>query len=248
MIYVTSHAVRSRQFASREGVNAFIHRLDLEVSVDAEVSVAMEQISSMSGASPGSLRGCSIELPPGGNDIDAYLDLVLPEEDLEKKLAAALEMIRAQIGSSSANHVAGHLTRGCMFRFYASIQVEKQPAFDKLSSAALNAVRSPRPPPLRILLDSGDDETGFRLAPESVERLRKIHGPEWALMVLRVHMNAASDFEAMHGSILPHVIEAVTGLGIRHVEGLGGVAFETRAGEVLKTWPAAPWMSSEPSG
>lgn len=234
MIYVASHTVRSRQLSMREGVNAFIYQPDA-VPNDMAVSVAMEKLSD----APGRMTGCSIELPPGGNEIDAYLDLVVADDDA---LTGAFEEARQKIVSDPASHVADRLGQGGMFRFYASIRVEKAPAFDRLHLAALAAMRSPPPTPLRIVVEHDDGISLFQLEKTSAERLRRIHGDEWNALPLRVHADVVHDFEAALGPLVTHVIEVITGLGLRHVEGLGGVVIGTRDGVILKRWPAATWM------
>jgi hypothetical protein len=237
VIYATAHVVRARRFESRIGANAFLHRPAGDLPRDEDLRSALERV----GHAPGQISGCSIEIPPGGNEVESFLDLLFAEE---VTLSNALARVRHQLESTDSLDTVARLDSQIIFRFHVSPRIERWSAFDRLQASLLDAARSPRPSPLKILLERTHDLLIFRLDSTSKERLRKLHGTGWSGDPLKVHFDVADGFEAARGSLLPHVIEVVAGLGRKHLEGLGGIVVETHGGEQLLQWAAADWMKS----
>jgi hypothetical protein len=235
MIYATAHILHSRHFGARQGINAFLHQDSAEVPGKTEAMDLLERASN----APGKIVACAIDLPPGGNEVDAYLDLLYSNEI---PLSEALKQTRERIEQTTANHLVEHIESRLFFTFHTTTRVGRETAFTRISAALLSAEQSPKPPPIQILAERAADLWIFRLDTASQDRLKKIHGADWTAMPLRVHIDVAEDFSALHGSLLPHVVEVLTQLAPRLLQGLGGVLVQTREGHILLELDASPWM------
>lgn len=79
----------------------------------------------------------------------------------------------------------------------------------------------------RIIIDVGQQLDGytFRLHPKSEAELQKrFPGRRLPASIFTLY-EAHSEFETMHGSVLPHVAMVLTGLSEDQLEELGGVVF-----------------------
>lgn len=230
MNYGTAHILHSRHFGARQGVNAFLHQDAVEVSAETDAMELLERASN----APGKLVACALDLPPGGNEVDAYLDLLY---DSSMELPDALAKIRQRIEKTSSNRLVEHIDRKLFFSFYASSRVSREEALRRIGEALLAAARGPKPGPIRIIAERAAELWLFQLDAQSEDRLRKVHGADWSSMPLRVHVDVADDFTQLHGSLFPHVVEVLSQLAPRHLEGLGGVLVETREGKILLQLP-----------
>jgi hypothetical protein len=70
-MYVTAHLVRSNE--GDEGINAFVHVHGLQFSWP-------EDAAPLADTNPGRIVYQRIDLPPGGNQVRAYLDVLAPDE------------------------------------------------------------------------------------------------------------------------------------------------------------------------
>jgi hypothetical protein len=87
-MYLTAHLVRSG--SGSEGINSFLHRHGRNVAWPEDASAMPEQ-------NPGSIVAKAISVPPGGNSVRAYLD-VLGSDDLQNaEIAQALAALRQDL-------------------------------------------------------------------------------------------------------------------------------------------------------
>ncbi|HEX3757250.1 MAG TPA: hypothetical protein VHW23_01030 [Kofleriaceae bacterium] len=80
-MYVTAHLVKSRD--QREGINAFLHVHGAGFAWPDDASLLPE-------TSPGKTVLHHTDLPPGGNQIRAYLDIVAPDRTPRAEIDQAL--------------------------------------------------------------------------------------------------------------------------------------------------------------
>lgn len=81
-MYLTTHLVRAA--SGKEGVNGFVHEHGLDFVWPDNASFLPED-------NPGRLAQKRIELPPGGNAVRAYLDVLAPDSTPLHVVAHALE-------------------------------------------------------------------------------------------------------------------------------------------------------------
>jgi hypothetical protein len=80
-MYITAHLVKARD--QREGINAFLH-------VHGAGFAWPEDASSLPETAPGSTVLHRTDLPPGGNQVRAYLDILAPDRTRRTEIEQAL--------------------------------------------------------------------------------------------------------------------------------------------------------------
>ena len=91
-MYVTVHRVRTNPQGGRSvtGFNAFVH---LHGAEPVPTVLDPDGVAEASGT----LARKSIEIPPGGNFVDSYLDIVAPDDTSAEAMAAVLEEYRNEL-------------------------------------------------------------------------------------------------------------------------------------------------------
>ena len=80
-MYITAHLVKSRD--QREGINAFLH-------VHGTTFPWPDDASSLPDTTPGKIVLRRTDLPPGGNKVRAYLDILAPDRTPRAEIEQAL--------------------------------------------------------------------------------------------------------------------------------------------------------------
>jgi hypothetical protein len=80
-MYITAHLVKSTD--QREGINAFLH-------VHGTSFAWPDDASSLPETTPGETALHHTDLPPGGNQVRAYLDILAPDRTPRGEIAQAL--------------------------------------------------------------------------------------------------------------------------------------------------------------
>lgn len=80
-MYVTAHLVRSKE--GEEGINAFLH-------LHGPQFPWPEDAAPLADTSPGKIVQRQIDLPPGGNQVRAYLDVLAPDDTDRDEIDRAL--------------------------------------------------------------------------------------------------------------------------------------------------------------
>ena len=98
-MYITAHLVRSRD--EREGINAFLHVHGAEFHWP-------DDASSLPDTTPGKTALHRTDLPPGGNDVRAYLDILAPDgtprSEIDQVLRGFLHDLRERRNPTVFNH------------------------------------------------------------------------------------------------------------------------------------------------
>ena len=101
MIYLTAHRVVSPH--DMEGINAFSYVRGSSIWPDAPpVPITVD-------TDPGELRHQRIELPPPGNRVRSFLDLVAPADVTRPEIAAAVETLSRR---SAPQHLPAEWVQG----------------------------------------------------------------------------------------------------------------------------------------
>lgn len=80
-MYVTAHLVRSR--SGDEGINGFLHHHGADFSWPPDAA-------DLPDTTPGTIALRRIDLPPGGNQVRAYLDVLAPDGTPRAQLGQAM--------------------------------------------------------------------------------------------------------------------------------------------------------------
>lgn len=98
-MYITAHLVKSRD--QREGINAFLH-------VHGASFAWPDDASSLPETTPGRTVLHRTDLPPGGNQVRAYLDILAPDRSprvaIEQALEAFSQDLRERRNPTVFNH------------------------------------------------------------------------------------------------------------------------------------------------
>jgi hypothetical protein len=81
-MYITAHLVESKD--QREGINAFLH-------VHGNRFLWPDDASSLPDTTPGKTVLHRTDLPPGGNKVRAYLDILVPDRTPREEIEQALK-------------------------------------------------------------------------------------------------------------------------------------------------------------
>jgi hypothetical protein len=88
-MYLTAHLVRSRD--GDEGINAFLH-------VHGPEFPWPEDAAPLADTAPGQVVHRRLDLPPGGNQVRAYLDVLTPDALARDEIARALADFARDLG------------------------------------------------------------------------------------------------------------------------------------------------------
>lgn len=87
-MYVTAHLVRSS--AGDEGINAFVHVHGVQFPWP-------DDAASLAETDPGKIVYRRVDLPPGGNQVRAYLDVLAPDDSARDAIEGALARLAGDL-------------------------------------------------------------------------------------------------------------------------------------------------------
>jgi hypothetical protein len=132
-MYVTAHNVESRDH--RVGINAFGH-----VHADSWPQQAMDRrmIRMVADEVPGDLVASMESVPPGGNSVRSYLDIVAPDGTSPATVRSALDAFASVLADSESTPVSDVIS-GVGLRLGANIGLDPQriEEFERLRERAL---------------------------------------------------------------------------------------------------------------
>jgi len=219
-MYVTAQRVRRR---TASGINAFLHdapnlnQVDWEEFDRGEVEI-------------GELLRQHAAVPPGGNSVLSFLDVIGPGELTVQQLAGLPE---TQTTQPTEHGCAWHLAE--LTARYSWCGGDRQrPALDEelreLVEAVTALIRATDRQPLEIVRTLSSDGLVFELAPGSVERLRARHGDDWRAPRVRLPTLQLDQWRSQGAARLDdQVIKVLTGLTDEELVAEGGVKTTTRS-------------------
>ncbi|HEU4410438.1 MAG TPA: hypothetical protein VFS43_34605 [Polyangiaceae bacterium] len=102
-MYITAQRVRSSSLAARQGVNAFLNLHDkAEARAENWDNPSIERLAD---ANPGILVDQECDVPPGGNSVRSFLDVVTADTTDVSRVSAALEAFEASLARAPLPHV-----------------------------------------------------------------------------------------------------------------------------------------------
>jgi hypothetical protein len=241
-MYLTAHRV-SAPGDKQTGINCFRYQHTQPVP---GVDWTTPDLAKIAEEFPGTLVSRQLEVPPGGNDVHSYLDIVCSDTARVEDIEAALdEYERAWDASRMASVV--HLP-GIAVRLGMQLRHEPQALQElrTLRESALKLLHSPAQPvpewesqaPLRVLTEPAGDSNRYLLDEPSLTRLQSIHGAEWKESEVSVSAAIHEQLLAQPASICPHLASLLTCLPLDSLMLLGGIRFiEEQSGKLLWEWP-----------
>ena len=245
-MYITAQKLRSKD--GQIGRNSFLYehseadgRLFEDRNPDV-VDIAERHL--------GRLAAQSYDLPPGGNRVLSYLDVAAVDGTNLKNIEAALKAVASQItvGLSpielSLNGVSVRFCWGqCMGPSGVTVVRDE---FDGLCKKVLEIFHTERSAtnltlhPLTVHVSFDENGYGFRMAPNSIKRIREAHrDEEWTPAPINVGYDIMLDFQAIHGDLIPHLVSALVDLRLEEVISMGGVSLLGPDGREIRRWPRA---------
>ena len=243
-MYLTSHRVRTAN--GRVGINAFLHehgsRLD-------DLSHALMNVEK----NPGKLVAAACEVPPMGNSVLSYLDVIIQDNADERILDQTKKTAWLEISKEPDKMPVRIQSPSSIVQFARNISRHRSgehledygPLWDKLLSVFRDR---PRPPwfgaqPITILLtEVSGAETARRYSVDdcSFSRLQKIHGAKWLRRTLTVELETLFSFEEYHGDINPTVVSALTDLRLDKIVEMGGIRIARKDTPDITIWQWPP--------
>jgi len=222
----------------RAGFNAFRY-----------ANAAVRSFELLQTADVGRLEAQHVEVPPGGNDILCYLDVLAPDGTGTPEIQPVLEALR----DAWANERRGNADIGEVRALFVPGRTPVEAVTGELEAlirallAVAAAPPSPAPlesDPITILVASQPDGQQYKLDQESTRRVQVVNGPEWRAAAVSVSGQSAADFGKVaapsFGELNHSLVQTLTGLDVlRLYELFGGVRFvEHSGGRTIWQWPA----------
>ncbi|MCA2977643.1 MAG: hypothetical protein INH37_05115 [Myxococcaceae bacterium] len=237
MRYLTAQKVVSPA-TGQTGINSFRY-----------ANAAVRSFELLQTADVGELEAQHVEVPPGGNDILCYLDVLAPDAAQPAAINQVLEALqkawsKERRGSAEIDEVRALFVPGRTPAEAVSGELEGL-VRGLLTVAA--AAPSPAPletHPITILVSAQPEGRRYALDQESARRLRVVNGPEWRQASVSVAEDVASDFAKLaapnFGELNHSLVLTLTGLDVRRLHAnFGGVRFVAQpGGQTIWEWPA----------
>ncbi|MBI5480560.1 MAG: hypothetical protein HY906_17010 [Deltaproteobacteria bacterium] len=237
MLYLTAQRVVSSE-TGRTGINAFRY-----------ANAAVRSFEFLQTSDVGVLEAQVIEVPPGGNDILCYIDVLAPDGTPPAGIKPVLEALgqgwsKGRRGTAEVDDVRALFVPG---RAPAEAAREELDALVRGLLAVADAAPSQPPTearPITILVSARPDGLRYALSPESAQRLRRLNGPDWRQVSVTVADDVAADFarvaQPAFGELNRSLVRTLTGVDVLRLHSeFGGVRFvEQASGKTLWEWPA----------
>ena len=237
MRYLTAQKVVSPA-TGQTGINSFRY-----------AKAAVRSFELLQTADVGELEAQHLEVPPGGNDILCYLDVLAPDTAEPAAINQVLEALRKtwskeRRGSAEIDEVRALFVPG---RTPAEAVSGELDGLVRGLLAVAAAAPSPAPletHPITILVSPQPEGRRYALDQESARRLRVVNGPEWQQASVSVAGDVAADFAKVaapnFGELNHSLVLTLTGLDVlRLLANFGGVRFVAQpGGKTLWEWPS----------
>ncbi len=236
MLYLTAQKVLSPA-TGQTGINAFRY-----------ANAAVRSFELLRTADVGELEAQELEVPPGGNDVICYLDVLAPTGTEAEAMVRSLDALR----QTWSNERRGSAEIGDVRALFVPGRIPSETAlgeFDALVPrllAVATAAPSPLPVethPIMVLVSTQLDGRRYALDQESVRCLRGVNGPEWRQASVTVDDVVATDFAdvaaPVFGALNHSLVLTLTGLDGPRLHSLfGGVRFVADpGGKTIWEWP-----------
>ena len=231
-MYLTAQRVRSE---NRTGVNVLLYRHSPSLDVSALDPASIVETD------PGELVSAGIAVPPGGNAVISYLDVVAAESLRTETIVERIEIFRDAAIRDGAASQDGVSVR---FALLAGATMRPQPEYRELSQRMIALLIRPHllswesGEGVLMLCSEGEDELQFSIAPHSEVALRQTLGMHWRPPTVTITRTTLGDLRSYGFDAYEQIAMVITGYRLDELLPLGPVQFETSSGSHLWAWPA----------
>ena len=227
-MYLTAQLVRARE--GRTGFNAALYE-HTSGSMPGVVWTrpAATLLKEIAERYPGTRVRERIDVSPGGNAVECFLDMAARDLPHETAIIAAVDALRREAVDSPRPVV--HV--GNVWATYCTFLGDENPigSLNALANVALDLFRGQRvasaEPPLRVVVSHDDERWRFSLDDDSANRVRVVGGHP---VVVTIRFDVAEELRNVSGPIYPSVAEWTTALSLDQLTMLGGVEFVNEGG------------------
>lgn len=227
MIYLTAQRVRSN--GGEVGVNTFVYGLEDELSFDREFDELVEHPPSMAQLE-------SVEVEPGGNYVESYLDIFVADQSDVPRIVEALDEFSESLPDSLSTRQPVRReeyweTEDVRARFNWSTRIPGTPPKELklLLTRGLDLLEqfkgggtNPASEPLTIYAEKESDKLVLTLHSRAKERVEQTSGLEEIAGSVEIDSDTLEAFEKLHGRFLPHAADLLLPPELNVVD-LGGV-------------------------
>lgn len=180
-----------------------------------------------------------VDVAPGGNAVEAFLDVVGPDDLEDYELRGILATMSSRLKSSRVMYQSGEVA--VEFSYDQGLAFSVDVLFQRLCDAALELRARPAGDwllhePLIILVGHEGAAWLFRMEDESRRRLREYFGEQTTIANVRVPFDVADNFRLAYGELYPFAVEWVTSKPRHNLLPLGGVRFLEKE-TIVWEWP-----------
>lgn len=239
MILLTAQYVRSDRL-DVQGINAHLHRrlgkgLPPWSTEERVLASQIDEIVAESGVPDAS----TLQVPPGGNSVLAFLDVVAYDDTASDELVALLNQGPTRREQS---HIAWQNSAGTGAAHYFvsnAMELNWLTVFGLLRNQLLSLFkRGQGDGPLRVIAERSEAGERYRLDQDSMLRMARLHGAGWQAPTVQVSSEDAEDFRRLNQyDMRVAIIDVLTGLDATYVKALGGIVFVRPSGEPVFQWP-----------
>jgi hypothetical protein len=240
-MYLTSQRV-SAPGDVRTGINTYLYRHEESVP---RMDWSRPDLARIVDEFPGTLVAHEAEVPPGGNSIRSYLDIVASDSTRMDEVDLALQQFDKEWSASRISQVI-HV-RGVALRLGLELSLEARAREElrELSRHALALLRKPAPSdweanePLLALVSIVGGGRSYALDEASRRRLQARHGADWhpPQLVMTPAVQTARSPNPV--DLCQHIAPVLTGLALDELVPLGGIRFvDGQSGALLWEWPS----------
>ncbi len=240
-MYLTSQRV-SAPGDARTGINTYLYR---HAEVVSSIDWNRPDLARIVDEFPGTLVANEAEVPPGGNSIRSYLDIVASDSTHQDEIDQALQQFDKEWSASRMGQVI-HMG-GVALRLGLELWLEAraQEELRELSRHALALLRKPASSaweanePLQIFVSMVGGGRSYTLDEPSRRRLEAKHGADWHPPQLVMTPAVQAPMVPNPVDLCQHIAPVLTGLALDELVPLGGIRFvDEPSGSLLWEWPS----------
>jgi hypothetical protein len=240
-MYLTSQRV-SAPGEARTGINTYLYRHGEAVP---GIDWSRPDLARIVDEFPGTLVAHDMEVPPGGNLIRSYLDIVASDSTRVDEVDLALQQFDKEWSASRVGQVIQ--VGGVALRLGLELRLEARAReeFRALSPHALVLLRKPTSSdweanePLVAVVSTEEGGRSYALDESSSRRLQARHGADWRPTRLSVTQEVQTAMTPNPVDLCLHVAPVLTGLEVDELVPLGGIRFvDGQSGNLLWEWPS----------
>lgn len=236
---LTAQRVRSPRQA---GVNVFFFHHGAEES--SRVDWSSPNIDEVATNHPGQLVSEAIEVIPGGNSVESFLDVLAPDGTPKDAVVAMLQRSGELLDAAENGQAVVHPPVTARLHTQRIPREDRAAEFRALRDKLAMLLARPSQPtrhslePLVVRAKREPDGWRYLLEPMSAARVRGLLGRDWAPpRSAGLNDDVQQQFESIHGDALPHLLPALLDLSPEAALQLGGVKVFGPSGDAIAEWP-----------